>query len=446
MNSDDLSIFDDKSPDPPLAEIMRPKTLDKFVGQKSIVGKNSLIQKMIETNEISSFILWGPPGVGKTTLAKIIANTTDTYWKSLSAVLASIKDAKSIMEDAEKDLKITGKKTILFIDEIHRFNKAQQDAFLPYVEQGKIILIGATTENPSFSIISPLLSRMRVIVLKRLKNDEILILIKKAIEYLKNEKKIEIELDNENMNRIVKVSSGDARRAYGIIELSYQLAKKKGKKKLTINKEILEKVLQGRLPSYDKKGDYHFDYISALHKSMRNSDVDASIYYAVKMLESGEDPMYIIRRIIRFSSEDVGLADPNALIVSMTAKDAIMSIGMPEANLSVLQAVVYNALAPKSNALYEAYKSARDDIKQNPDTPVPFQIRNAPTDLMKEQGYGKGYKYAHEYEIPIADLQCLPDIFKDRKYYNPKLFGFEKKLKERMEKIEEIKKKIKKDK
>jgi putative ATPase len=441
----DTSLFDNKDYDVPLAERMRPETLDDFVGQEEAVGKGSIVRKMIEQNNLSSFILWGPPGVGKTTLAKIISKVTDTYWKSLSAVLSGIKEAKNIMEAAESDLMVTGKKTILFVDEIHRFNKAQQDAFLPYVEQGKIILIGATTENPSFSIISPLLSRMRVIVLKRLSDDEIGKLVDRALVFYKDKLSKEIKIADTDRDLIIKVASGDARRAYGIIELAIQLNEKKDKKVITITKEILEKVLLGRLPSYDKKGDYHFDYISALHKSMRNSDVDASIYYAVKMLESGEDPMYIIRRVIRFSSEDVGLADPNALAVSIAAKDAIMAIGMPEANLAVVQAVAYNALAPKSNALYDAFNKASEDVKNYPDLPVPFRIRNAPTSLMKELDYGKGYKYAHDYEIPVTDIQCLPDVLKDKKYYFPKEIGNEKKIKDIMNKIEEIKKKIRKE-
>ena len=442
MNSNDLSLFNINDSHVPLAEKMRPDKIEDFVGQENAVGKDSLLRKMIIYSNLSSFILWGPPGVGKTTLAKIISNTANVYWKSLSAVLAGIKEVKKIMEEAENNLKITGKKTILFIDEIHRFNKAQQDAFLPYVEHGTIILIGATTENPSFSIIAPLLSRMRVIVLKQLTDREILYLIEKAIIFLSNTENSDIEISKENKTRIVKIASGDARRGYGILEMAVWIAKQKNEKKIVITKEIIERVLQGRLPSYDKSGDYHYDYISALHKSMRNSDVDASIYYAVKMLESGEDPLYIIRRVIQFSSEDVGMADSNALLISIAARDTILALGMPEARLSILQAIVYNALAPKSNSLLEAYHLARDDIKNNPDIPVPLQIRNAPTKLMKHENYGKGYQYAHNNEIPITPMQCLPDILKDKKYYKPKEFGFEKKLKERLEKINKIKKNI----
>ena len=441
MEKNNSSLFNYQDSNLPLAEKMRPIILDDFIGQNDAVGKGTLLRKMIETKELSSFILWGPPGSGKTTLAKIISNVTDTKWKSLSAVVTGIKEVKAIMQEAKEILKLTGKKTILFIDEIHRFNKAQQDAFLPHVEQGTIILIGATTENPSFSIISPLLSRLRVIVLKQLKDKEILSLIDRAIKYLNKNNNLKITISDEDKLNIIKKSSGDARRAYGIIEMGIKLAKNKDQKNIIITKKILEKALQGRLPNYDKTGDYHYDHISALHKSMRNSDVNAAIYYTVKMLESGEDPLYIIRRVIQHSTEDVGLADPNALLISVAARDTILALGMPEAKLSIIEAVVYNALAPKSNSLLDAYSKAQNDIEKNPDISIPLQIRNAPTKLMKEQNYGKNYQYAHNYEIPVTSMQCLPDELKDRIYYNPKEFGFEKKLKERIEKINKIKNK-----
>ncbi|HOJ64944.1 MAG TPA: replication-associated recombination protein A [Spirochaetota bacterium] len=425
-----------------LSERLRPKSIEDFIGQQDIIGNSSLLYKMIKDDNLSSFILWGPPGSGKTSIASIIQHNTKNIWVSFSAVVSGIKEIKEIMEQAENNFILHGKKTILFIDEIHRFNKSQQDAFLPYVEKGTIILIGATTENPSFSIISPLLSRMRVFVLKKLKDSDIELMIERSISFL-SENGIKISIDNECKNLIIKISDGDARRCYGLIEMALKF-NEDNKKEFNISKEIIERVIQGRLPNYDKKGDYHFDYISALHKSMRNSDPDATIYYTVKMLESGEDPLYILRRIIRFASEDVGLADPNALLISIAAKNAFESLGLPEGNLAIIEAAVYNSLAPKSNSLYIAYEEAKKDILKNPDLEVPLQLRNAPTSLMKELGYGKEYKYAHDYDIPVTDMQCLPDELKDKKYYNPKNFGFEEKLKKRIEKIEEIKKRFKK--
>jgi len=425
-----------------LSERLRPKSIEDFISQQDIIGNSSLLYKMIKDDNLSSFILWGPPGSGKTSIASIIQHNTKNIWVSFSAVVSGIKEIKEIMEQAENNFILHGKKTILFIDEIHRFNKSQQDAFLPYVEKGTIILIGATTENPSFSIISPLLSRMRVFVLKKLKDSDIELMIERSISFL-SENGIKISIDNECKNLIIKISDGDARRCYGLIEMALKF-NEDNKKEFNISKEIIERVIQGRLPNYDKKGDYHFDYISALHKSMRNSDPDATIYYTVKMLESGEDPLYILRRIIRFASEDVGLADPNALLISIAAKNAFESLGLPEGNLAIIEAAVYNSLAPKSNSLYIAYEEAKKDILKNPDLEVPLQLRNAPTSLMKELGYGKEYKYAHDYDIPVTDMQCLPDELKDKKYYNPKNFGFEEKLKKRIEKIEEIKKRFKK--
>ena len=430
------SLFADTS-DLPLSERLRPQTLDNILGQTDIIGDNSLLRNMIVEDNLSSFILWGPPGTGKTSIANVIAHTTKNIWKSFSAVISGIKEVKQIMEEASANRQLSGRKTVLFVDEIHRFNKAQQDAFLPYVENGSIILIGATTENPSFSVISPLLSRMRVFILKKLTDEEIKSLIERGIALLKEENDINVSVSDEDIGYIVTVACGDARRAVGILEMALKFKSADGT--IVLDKKLIEKITIGRLPNYDKKGDFHYDYISALHKSMRNSDPDAAIYYATKMLDSGEDPMYIMRRVIRFSTEDVGLADPNALQLCIAAKEAVMSIGMPEASLAILEAIVYCSLAPKSNALEVAYMKAQSDVKKYPDLPVPLIIRNAPTKLMKESGYGEGYQYAHDLDIPVANMRCLPDQLADAHYYEPKGLGFEKKMKEIMSKIEAIK-------
>lgn len=424
----------------PLSELVRPATMAEYIGQYNVAGENSLLLKMIENDDLSSFILWGPPGCGKTTLANIIAKQTQGVFISMSAVTSGIKEVKDIMKDAEEKFNFFHQKTILFIDEIHRFNKAQQDAFLSYVENGSIVLIGATTENPSFSVISPLLSRMRVFILKPLEHEELMKILQRGLEKSTEAVGQELDFSQQLLSDIANIAGGDARRALGIMEMAVKLSyENDGGKKVVITKEIIQKVLQGRLPSYDKTGDYHYDYLSALHKSMRNSDADAALYYAVKILKSGDDPMSVMRRVIQCSSEDIGLADPQALQVAISAREALQALGMPEATLSILQAVVYNALAPKSNSLYVALEAITHDIETSPDLPVPLHIRNAPTKLMEQAGYGKGYKYAHDYEMPITGMQCLPDKLKDRIYYKPKNFGFEQTMAKRLEKIRQIK-------
>jgi len=425
----------------PLAERMRPRTLDEFVGQEQILGPGKPLRSQIERDDPGSMIFWGPPGVGKTTLAQIIAKITKAEFIEFSAVLAGIKEIKAVMADAEKAQQF-GTRTIVFIDEIHRFNKAQQDAFLPHVEKGSIRLIGATTENPSFEIISALLSRTRVYILKELTEDQVTGLLRRALEDGdRGLGKLQLTVGENVLQRIAGFSGGDARTAYNILEVVAQTAVARAEKsEPVITLEIVQDAVQRKLLRYDKQGEEHFNIISALHKSVRNSDADASLYWLGRMLEAGEDPLYVARRIVRMAVEDIGMADPQALAVTIAARDAMDFLGMPEGGLALAEAVVYLALAPKSNALYTAYNQVRDDIENTAAQPVPLHLRNAPTGLMKSVGYGKGYQYAHDLESKVADMQCLPDNLQDRVYYRPTADGAERDFAERLKHIREIQK------
>jgi putative ATPase len=428
----------------PLAERMRPRTLDEFIGQEKLLGPGKPLRQQIENDQITSMLLWGPPGCGKTTLARMIARLTRSEFVAFSAVLAGIKEIKEVMAASERKSH-GGQRTIVFVDEVHRFNKAQQDAFLPYVEAGHITFIGATTENPSFEVISPLLSRTKVYVLDPLTTPQIFDLLKRAIadkeRGLGNEN---VEATDDVLFRIASYANGDARSAYNTLDLAVRSAGatpsvSEGGSSKQITRELLEDVLQRKLLRYDKAGEEHFNLISALHKSVRNSDPDAALYWLTRMLESGEDPLYLARRLVRMASEDIGLAEPGALAVTLAAKEAFDFLGVPEGNLALAQAAVYLALAPKSNAVYTAYGEVLDDVHKTEADPVPLHLRNAVTGLMKNVGYGEGYKYAHNFDEKVTDMTCLPDNLASRIYYKPTDQGFEQRLRARLDEIRKVK-------
>lgn len=439
-----MSLFDttplaSTTPDrrAPLAERMRPRTLDEYVGQEHLLAPGKPLRVAIENDDATSMLFWGPPGTGKTTLAKIIAHRTQSSFIEFSAVLSGIKEIKQVMVEAEKAAHL-GSRTILFVDEIHRFNKAQQDAFLPYVERGTIRLIGATTENPSFEIIAALLSRCRVYTLVSLTEEQIVVLLQRALTDPESGLgSWGITADQDALETIASYSSGDARNSLNALEAAARLTR--GRNEHILTKDIAAEALQRRVLLYDKHGEQHYDIVSALHKSVRNSDADAALYWLGRMLEAGEDPMYVARRVVRMAVEDIGLAAPEALNLCLSAKEAMHFLGHPEGELALAQAVVYLALAPKSNAVYTAYNVVRSDIQATSAQPVPLHLRNAPTKLMKELDYGKGYQYAHDVEGRVADMECLPSSLKGRSYYQPTNEGKEKLLAQRMDEIARIK-------
>ena len=430
--NEQLSLFEQDTPQP-LAARVRPQTLDEYAGQEHLLGPGKILRRLIENDQISSMIFWGPPGVGKTTLARIIASHTKSQFIDFSAVTSGIKEIRTVMKQADA-ARAYGMKTILFVDESHRFNKAQQDAFLPFVEKGAIILIGATTENPSFEINGALLSRCKVFVLQPLTTENILSVLRHALSSPAGFGGQQVRIDDDALTAIANFSNGDARSALSTLEMAILNADYENGVS-TVSTQTLEQLISRKSLLYDKKGEEHYNIISALHKSMRNSDPDAAVYWLARMLEAGEDPLYVARRVIRFASEDVGLADPRALQIAVDAYDACHYIGMPECSVNLTEAVVYMSLAPKSNALENAYYAAKEDALRTLAEPVPLVIRNAPTRLMKELHYGEGYQYAHDTQDKLTNMQCLPDSLKDRRYYLPTEQGVEARYKERFEAI-----------
>ncbi len=426
----------------PLAARLRPRSLDEFAGQRHLLGEGGILRSLIENDKISSMIFWGPPGVGKTTLARIIANRTRAEFIDFSAVTSGIREIRDVMRSAEANGGFGGK-TILFVDEIHRFNKAQQDAFLPFVEKGSIILIGATTENPSFEINGALLSRCRVFVLKPLETEEIVGLLSRALKDGRGFGKIGVDISGDSLLAIANFANGDARSALSTLEMAVLNSPPDSSGRIEVSREIVEQCVSRKSLLYDKTGEEHYNLISALHKSMRNSDPDAAVYWLARMLEAGEDPLYVARRVVRFAGEDVGLADPKALGVAVDAYQACHFIGMPECAVHLAEAVIYLSVSPKSNSVYTAYESAKSDALKHLAEPVPLVIRNAPTRLMRELEYGKGYKYAHNFKDKLTDMQCLPDSLAGREYYVPTEEGVEKKYKARLEEIKDWKRREK---
>lgn len=433
MDMFEIQFEEQKQRDAPLAARMRPTTFDDFVGQEHLIGQERLLRKAIESGQLPSIIFWGPPGSGKTTLARIIANTTQSHFSSISAVSSGVADLRRIIEEAKKRRQLHQIKTIIFIDEIHRFNKAQQDAILPFVEDGTVTLIGATTENPSFEVISPLLSRSRVFTLKPLSKNELSIIILRALkDKARGLGKLNVAVAEDAFDYVIAMSNNDARAALNTIELASLATPPNADGRIYISLNIIEDALQHRTLNYDKHGEQHYDIISALHKSLRGSDPDAALYWLARMIEAGEDPMYISRRLAVAASEDIGLADPNALVVVMAAQQAVHFIGMPEAYLALAEAVVYLATAPKSNSVYRAYSLITKELQKGLNEPVPLHLRNPVTQLMNKLGYGKDYKYAHNYPEHFIKQQYLPDSLKGTRFYNPSNQGFEKQISERL--------------